>query len=394
MKNISLLILMVFVLCVGCGKSGGEKLSENEKTNDREERQQISYRDCEKIAEGCRDIYEKAAKEDALDTLETKEKFIQYLGDMGFAAVDSENQIDMVHYEQVEEFCRKAQEKQHAETEIFSVLGEGGFTRYGLNAEDGEMDVTVCSIRWRDGVPQGEYYHEFSAYTWKYTDGGYLFIEEYRPSGFDGAPGQTGFRVKPLDETCRELNRNYVIPIGYERNNMLIADWNEQDYANLEFYDLYEIMYRLRYGCGVPYTSDGECIEFEVPKAEMEEVIQTYFQIEGEEIQENMVYDAAKQTYRYRPRTLYDAEFPYEPYPEVVAYEKQEDGTIKLTVNAVWKRELSDCACSSELVIRTLENGTYQYVSNRVIHAENTMEPLWYMPRLTDEQWTRYYEEQ
>ena len=29
---------------------------------------------------------------------------------------------------------------------------------------------------------------------------GYLFLEEYHPPGFDGAPGETGFRVQPLDK--------------------------------------------------------------------------------------------------------------------------------------------------------------------------------------------------
>ena len=53
---------------------------------------------------------------------------------------------------------------------------------------------------------------------------GYLFMEEYHPPGYDGATGDSGFRVKPLDPKCRELNRHYVLPIGYELNNMLITN--------------------------------------------------------------------------------------------------------------------------------------------------------------------------
>lgn len=164
------------------------------------------------------------------------------------------------------------------------------------------------------------YYHEFSAYTWKYTDGGYLFIEEYHPSGYDGAPGQKGFRVKPLDKTCRELNRKYVMPIGYERNNMLITDWNEQNYAKLDFYDMYEILYYLENGSYVSYENNYNGMEYEISKSDFEEVIQMYFQIESQEIENHTVYNTERQTYRYRARGLYDAEFPYEPYPEVIAY--------------------------------------------------------------------------
>ena len=85
------------------------------------------------------------------------------------------------------------------------------------------------------------YYHKFKVHSWKYTEKGYFFIEEYHPPGFDGPPGEKGFRVKPLDRQLRELNQKYVLPIGYRLNNMLIINWKEEDYSNLNFYDLYEL---------------------------------------------------------------------------------------------------------------------------------------------------------
>ena len=62
-------------------------------------------------------------------------------------------------------------------------------------------------------------------------------------SGFDGPPGQTAIRIRPLDQTCRRLNRKYVLPMGYRGHKLLIADWDEKDYGELDFYDLYEVMY-------------------------------------------------------------------------------------------------------------------------------------------------------
>ena len=52
------------------------------------------------------------------------------------------------------------------------------------------------------------------------------------------------YRVLSLDETCRELNRKYILPIGYERNNMFLTDWSEEEFAELDFYDMFDLFYQ------------------------------------------------------------------------------------------------------------------------------------------------------
>lgn len=75
----------------------------------------------------------------------------------------------------------------------------------------------------------------------------------------------------------------------------------------------------------------------------------------------------------------------------MIAYEEQRDGTVKLTIKAVWEKEKQDQAFFSKLVVRPLEDGRYQYVSNQVMETGDKLEPVWYMPRLTDEEWEMYY---
>ena len=104
------------------------------------------------------------------------------------------------------------------------------------------------------------------------------------------------------------------------------------------------------------------------------------------------MYEPNESAYRYRPRGFKDAELPYGPYPEVISYEKQEDGTLRLFIEAVWERKMTDCAVTSELVVRPLNDGSFQYVSNKVTGWDDTLEILWYKPRLTDEEWEYYYE--
>ena len=388
-KIIFILFLAVFAVCSGCGN----KLNRENGENRQNAQEQIIQEESENLAEGYKNLYEEAVKEDTLKTLELQEKIIGYFGNIGYAAVDSDNQIDMVNPGQVEEFCKKAERGEKGKLKLFSIMNAGSFVRYDMETENGNIDVIVSSLKWIDNKPTSDYYHEFEAYTWKYTEKGYFFIEEYHPPGFDGAPGQKGFRVKPLDKSCRELNRKYVIPMGYEWNNMLIVEWNEQDYSRLDFYDLYEQMYRLKYGTDVLYQSEYVGAEYEISKAEFEEVIQTYMKISSEDIQKNTVYYPERNTYRYRSRGRYGYEFPYEPYPEVVSYEQQDDGTIKLLVDAVWEKEESDQALSSELVIRPLANGQYQYVSNKVVYIDEDISSEWYMPRLSDEEWEQYYKQ-
>ena len=67
-------------------------------------------------------------------------------------------------------------------------------------------------------------------------------------------------------------------------NNMLITNWKEEDYSNLNFYDLYELKYPSIYGKEIPYAMK-EGVEYQIPKEEFESVLQTLFPITSEQIQ-------------------------------------------------------------------------------------------------------------
>ena len=69
----------------------------------------------------------------------------------------------------------------------------------------------------------------------------------------------------------------------------------------------------------------------------------------------------------------------------------QEDGTLKLYVEAVWERKMNDRVVSSELVVRLLADGSFQYVSNHVTSFDEALAFSWYEPRLTEEEWQYYY---
>ena len=62
------------------------------------------------------------------------------------------------------------------------------------------------------------------------------------------------FRVQPLDKTCRELNRKYVMPLGYALNNLLITNWDNQNYTELDFLMIFANTWSEACWSGLPST--------------------------------------------------------------------------------------------------------------------------------------------
>ena len=150
-----------------------------EKVQKKETVESAMYAEAKETAQIFQNIYIQEKSE--LNTLKTKRKIINCLKMQGYAAVDRDNQIDMVNSEKVEKFCKAAEKKEQAAVDIIVVFDEGEIIQYHLESMDGKVDVRLCQVEWKDNNPQAEYYDEYEAYAWKYTEKGYLFIEEYRP---------------------------------------------------------------------------------------------------------------------------------------------------------------------------------------------------------------------
>ena len=155
-KVIALLVICVMVLS-GCGKTTPEEKSE-ETVQDIQQKEIAD--DFEELMEGTRELYEKAAENKLLDSLEFQKQVIDYLGQKGYAAVDMKDQVDMVHSEQVETYCEKAERGESADVVIYSVIEQGGVVRYELHTDGDDMDAIVSTVRWTDNKPCMIYYHK------------------------------------------------------------------------------------------------------------------------------------------------------------------------------------------------------------------------------------------
>lgn len=386
MRKYYLFIVLIVTIGLGIrGCSGTEK--EQNSSNDFEE-------ESKKIAESYRGIYEQMSKNEKQLPLSIVKQIVECLGDAGYVAVDLHNQINMTHFDKMIEFIKKVEEKKEDKITVIVVRDNGGFTRYDLETYKGKVDVTSSYVFWKGGKPITGKKKEYPVYAWEYTKEGYLFFEEYHIPGYDGESGHAALRVLPLREECRELNRRYIIPVGYDLNNLFLLNWSESDYGNVDFYDLFDILYSKVYKKPIPYIKDDNCGVgkiYQIPKEEFEHVIALYFAIDVNKLREKTKFSEVGQTYEYRPRGLYDRAASIAPYPETVGYVKNGDGTLSMTVNVVYPDKNSSKIFAHEVVIRPLPDGSFQYVSNRIIPSDENKKETWYTERLTEEQWEEFY---
>ena len=394
-------ISFVLILSISeCGDAPPEENTVSETVIDVQAIQEKSEEDADEIINICIELYEKAAEENKLADLETIRGIVNRLGENGYPAVDSRNQVNMTEAEQVLEFCEQVDVQEEAEITILEVSYLGGFVKYDLHTKNGNVDVVRSYYKYENGNMKREVTGNYQAEYWNYTEEGYLmfsgvwYSEELFVLTLSVAEEHTALRVLLLDETYRELSRKYLRPIGFEQNNMFIVDWSEEDFGDLNFYDMYDIFYPKVNGQYVPYVSDDNLsvsAVYQIPKEEFESVIMKYFNIDSETLQSKTVYCSENSTYEYKPRGFEEVEYPEYPYSEVVGFTENSDGTITLTANVVFPYAGDSKVYAHEVVVRPLEDGGVQYVSNQIIPSEDNYEETWHTPRLTLEEWEELY---
>ena len=173
-------ILFILILIMAVAGYIGLVSEKEEKSKNNKSAQQELQGEFIKIMEGAEEIYENFGKG---DSYEFQKKLVEYLGRKGYAAVDSDSQMDMVHGEQVEKYCENAGKNKKDQVIIFRVLKDGGIVGYELHTDGKEMDAVVSTLRWTDHKFRMTYCHKFNVHSWKYTEKGYFFIRGISPSG-------------------------------------------------------------------------------------------------------------------------------------------------------------------------------------------------------------------
>lgn len=385
-KKLYCMLLLVGIAILLCSCSNKNAVADAERTvidfSISDENQFIA--DLDDIYSSCQDKKCKTEEE----KLNQTRIVIESMGSKGYIAVDVENQINMANAENAEMFLSEVAENRDAGCTILQVMYDKSFVRFDFKSGGNNVMITRRFYVWENNCFVEKNEENYKAYTWKYTDG-YLFFERYRMGGYDGDSAYTALRVDPLDEKLRVLNRKYIKTIGYDSNNLFTTNWDESDMNKINYYDIYEALYKMKYGMSSPYSDEG--VTYMIEGKLYEKVFQEYLPVSTDVLQHVNVYDVSRQMYQYRTRGMFDHSVtPLVPFPEVVDAEYNADGTITLIVNAVSEKDESGRLFTHKVTIKEKENDGFEYVSNDVL-TMNKEGIYWYRDRLSDKEWQEYY---
>lgn len=385
-KKLYCMLLLVGIAILLCSCSNKNAVTDAERTvidfSISDENQFIA--DLDDIYSSCQDMKCKTEEE----KLNQTRTVIESMGSKGYIAVDVENQINMANAENAEMFLSEVAENRDAGCTILQVMYDKSFVRFDFKSGGNNVMITRRFYVRENNCFVEKNEENYKAYTWKYTDG-YLFFERYRMGGYDGDSAYTALRVEPLDEKLRVLNRKYIKTIGYDSNNLFTTNWDESDMNKINYYDIYEALYKMKYGMSSPYSDEG--VTYMIEGKLYEKVFQEYLPVSTDVLQHVNVYDVSRQMYQYRTRGMFDHSVtPLVPFPEVVDAEYNADGTITLIVNAVSEKDESGRLFTHKVAIKEKENDGFEYVSNDVL-TMNKEGIYWYRDRLSDKEWQEYY---
>lgn len=385
-KKLYCKLLLVGIAILLCSCSNKNAVADAERTvidfSISDENQFIA--DLDDIYSSCQDMKCKTEEE----KLNQTRTVIESMGSKGYIAVDVENQINMANAENAEMFLSEVAENRDAGCTILQVMYDKSFVRFDFKSGGNNVMITRRFYVWENNCFVEKNEENYKAYTWKYTDG-YLFFERYRMGGYDGDSAYTALRVEPLDEKLRVLNRKYIKTIGYDSNNLFTTNWDESDMNKINYYDIYEALYKMKYGMSSTYSDEG--VTYMIEGKLYEKVFQEYLPVSTDVLQHVNVYDVSRQMYQYRTRGMFDHSVtPVVPFPEVVDAEYNADGTITLIVNAVSEKDESGRLFTHKVTIKEKENDGFEYVSNDVL-TMGKEGIYWYRDRLSDKEWQEHY---
>lgn len=385
-KKLYCTLLLVGIAILLCSCSNKNAVADAERTvidfSISDENQFIA--DLDDIYSSCQDMKCKTEEE----KLNQTRTVIESMESKGYIAVDVENQINMANAENAEMFLSEVAENRDAGCTILQVMYDKSFVRFDFKSDGNNVMITRRFYVRENNCFVEKNEENYKAYTWKYTDG-YLFFERYRMGGYDGDSAYTALRVEPLDEKLRVLNRKYIKTIGYDSNNLFTTNWDESDMNKINYYDIYEALYKMKYGMSSPYSDEG--VTYMIEGKLYEKVFQEYLPVSTDVLQHVNVYDVSRQMYQYRTRGMFDHSVtPLVPFPEVVDAEYNADGTITLIVNAVSEKDESGRLFTHKVTIKEKENDGFEYVSNDVL-TMGKEGIYWYRDRLSDKEWQEHY---
>ena len=113
-------------------------------------------------------------------------------------------------------FCEAVEAKKRSCMTVVEVAGKGSCIIRKMETKSGDVKIIRSYYVYGDGKMELSSKDTYKAESWEYTEDGYLMfsgeltLKDSYEITRDKMMEYTAYRVLPLDETCRELNRKSV----------------------------------------------------------------------------------------------------------------------------------------------------------------------------------------
>ena len=302
---------------------------------------ELAKEECKEIMEMIEDIYINADKGIASNVVLSDETILQMkeiIIETGNPITSPEPYAVMENYKKLEDFLYACMNDEKGSAVVYELNYSGSVSRKEYIFDGTDMYLLATGGIWnRNNQPSISYVSYTRIKQWEYTEKGWfcyeLCVPEY-PEVTEMVDGSYLIRVKPMTEEQREMSERCVQGLGYQGNNLLCSNWDVTHMEELDFNGMYEYLYTMKYG----ERFNAEDYQNGIPRDTFEDLIMEYLPITEDQIREYGVFDEESQTYPWARLGCmnYSPTFFGTSLPEVIDIRENEDGTVTLTVEAVW----------------------------------------------------------
>lgn len=390
---IKVAIATIFLVFSGCGQEraakqsaqieAGISLEREEKTlgfglEVEEKERQEAEQDCILILERLKEIWpgDEGNAEGEILSEQTLLEMQATAKEMGISVVTEQAYSSMENYEKADGFLRNAKEGKSGNMVLYELQKDGAVAREKFSFDGQDMYVISTRGIWKkDGTAGISEITRNRIKTWEYTQNGWFLYElcvPEPPMVSEVVDGGCAFRILPMSEETRELSEMCLLGLGYQGNNVLRCDWDTAHMEDLDFNGVYEYLYWMEYG----KPMELEAGQTGIPAPKFEELIMKYFPITREQLRLLACYDEKTDTYGWERLGCfnYTPSFFDTSLPEATAVLKNEDGSLTLTVDAVCEMvHCDDAVITHELTVKFREDGSFQYLGNKILRDKKNV---------------------
>lgn len=191
--------------------------------------------DCKKAMALILDIYKQADKGVSANIVlsdKTINKMQEKLIETGCPVSSVVTYSNMANYEKMQAFIKECKNGKSGEIVLYEICSDGGIERMKYYSDGSDLYVLSAKAIW---TKENKSKVSWISYTrikeWKYTKKGWFGYElcvPEPPEVSEIVDGSFLIRVKPMTREKREYSRKIVQLIGYQGNNLLCSDWDEE----------------------------------------------------------------------------------------------------------------------------------------------------------------------